>query len=224
MRGVNCDARRLGFLAKDLAGLTFAKVTRVVLKPENITQGADDTAVYKYFYGFSQMLGHGTTVFFKSSTYCRKLFVGPLCLHRDMKVRSQYPVRGDIIMGEMANDDGRRVFVWWTHGMRPMYQFRERIFGKIRCRRLTNRIRDEMRFDPAAFPERSSDALWALFCLVAFHDIGALDGIAPEDKPRFLWLTAAWIRDPLFFERAGVENDRYSNKNLKSFLAYTAEK
>ena len=225
MNAVSCAQRRLRALAGDLSALTFAKVTRVVLKPEHVVAGEGEDTAYRYFYGFSSVLGSDTTVFFKAPTYAEKLFVGPVQLRRKMPTKRHYPVRGDIIMGDMTNDDGRCVFTWWVHGMRPMYQFRERIFGKIRCRRITQRVRDELRFDARAFDAESSDRLWMLFRLVAFHDRAALDDLDPEARLRFLWLTAAWLRDPLFFERTLQDppSARYSAETLQRFLAFTGE-
>ena len=171
---INMRGYGLAQVARELATLTFARVTNV-----RVTRAAGD--IVTYYYGFSEDLGDTRdprTVWFKKMTHvCDAgrpgLFVGPVTL-----APAGVPRKNDVVVGHVTDSAKGPVFEWWCHGAAPLWAFARAVTaGHVRA---------------DAEGELGPD-LWDLARLVVTGDVTV------PVAPAFAWHAAEFARCPDLF-------------------------
>tara|TARA_Y100000748_G_scaffold264012_1_gene233236 strand:+ start:1611 stop:2330 length:720 start_codon:yes stop_codon:yes gene_type:complete len=111
-------------LLGEMGTLTFARVTKMVYNEKHVLRGERGEKVYSHFCGFSRCQSKSErSVWFKKESHLPQVYVGPAIHAAPLSKLSEYPRAGDTIVGLAAKAPKGEVFVWWTHGARPLLEF-----------------------------------------------------------------------------------------------------
>lgn len=153
-------------------GVVFARVTRVVAKPEHTDDGG---RTYSHFFGFARVCGHHQqqpqTVWFQKKAGISPLFLGPVRHASDTSVP---PAVGSTLMGRIITGRKGLFLAWWASNAEPLQAFRELLAHGTRQKRNSSRLYRTLaaRGDIANIEAR--DELYVLARVLVFADVGVL--------------------------------------------------
>lgn len=144
-------------------GVVFARVTRVVAKPEHTDDGG---RTYSHFFGFARVCGHHQpqTVWFQKKAGISPLFLGPVRHASDTSVP---PAVGSTLMGRLVAGRKGLFLGWWASNAEPLQAFRELLAHGTRQKRNSSRLYRTL-------AARGGDELYVLARVLVFADVGVL--------------------------------------------------
>lgn len=227
---------------RELNTLQFAKVTKIVVDNGNLINSgsSDEERMYSHFCGFA--VSGGTTVWFKKASY-RPLFIGGVTHRPPLNTFSEYPKKGELIVGKIRDTAKGPVFDFWCHHAEPIYEFASAIEKGPKA--LSSSTRSYGKLKTSFTRTKSEDDLYVMARLLLLKDV---DSIVREYGPEehrmrhpqrqargiqierglveFVYLTSLFSRDPRilkdFYDRCGgalpANAEMYSIDSLRTLL------
>ena len=153
-----------GSVAHDDDALVFARVTRVVAKPEHRLPNGS----YSHYFGFARIERgrRGEVVWFKKDAAIACLYLGPVRLPNDPGAP---PAAGDALIGRPVQGAKGAFLAWWAPRAAPLATLRELLRYGTRQKRDSARLYRSLRLD-----DEGADELYLLARLLLFGDVRVL--------------------------------------------------
>jgi hypothetical protein len=172
------------------SGIVFARVTRIVTKPEWKVDEGKDTEGYSHWFGFAnQVHANSTTqsksgqvIWFKKNDHMPTMFFGPVVYKTSCRTTVEMPAKHDIVMGSVHKTEKGWVFTHWTHGAEPFLCLKKLLLHHTRLRPTSGKLYDMLTLEHGTTP----DDMYILARVLLFGDVHLLsDMLTQPDRQEY---------------------------------------
>lgn len=185
-------------LHAEFSRLTFAKVSKLVMKEEHLVDKDSLDPVYSHFFGFAYTEKKeddpSKSVWFKKASHLsemhKSLSIGSATHAPTCEKLSEYPKRGELVVGEIKETTKGFYYVWWTHNVTCFLNFRMFMHSP---RKLNNQQRAFAMLQLKHSATNAPDDLYVMAQVIFRKDVSLLVSqlMVEEKRPRHPWLKDA---------------------------------